>query len=109
MPESWIAPPHVLEVRTLVRLYVASMDQRRTWQQRIQAQLFHQGVPALRGLLTQAGRATLSSAALSPAGRQMVETALAVIDELGERVRPLRAQLQAIGRRHAGARSRTAD
>ena len=108
LPESWIAPPHVLEVRTLVRLYVALMGERRTWQQRIQAQLFHQGVPALRGLLTQAGRATLSDAALSPAGRQMVDTALAMIDELGERVLPLRAQLQAIGRRQAGARSLTA-
>lgn len=108
LPESWIAPPHVLEVRTLVRLYVALMGERRTWQQRIQAQLFHQGVPALRGLLTEEGRATLSSAALSPAGRQMVDTAVAMIDELGERVLPLRAQLQAIGRRQAGARSLTA-
>src|SRR5713226_6726267 len=101
LPESWIAPPHVLEVRTLVRLYVALMNERRTWQQRIQAQLFHQGVPTLRGLLTQEGRATLSSAGLSPAGRQMV-------DALGARVLPLRAQLQAIGRRQAGARSLTA-
>src|SRR5712691_2159439 len=49
LPESWIAPSHVLEVRTLVRLYVGLMDQRRAWQQRIHAQLFHQGVPALTG------------------------------------------------------------
>src|SRR5918992_2900845 len=46
LPESWIPPSHMLEVRSLGRLYVALMDERRAWQQRIHAQLFHQGVPA---------------------------------------------------------------
>ena len=108
LPESWIAPPHVLEVRTLVRLYVALMGERRTWQQRIHAQLFHQGVPALSGLLTTAGRAVLEGVALSPAGRQMVEAALTATDQLTEMVVPLRAQLQAVGRHQAGARALTA-
>ena len=34
-PESWIPPAHVMEVRTLGRLYCALMDERRSWQQRI--------------------------------------------------------------------------
>ncbi|HTX54726.1 MAG TPA: transposase [Candidatus Baltobacteraceae bacterium] len=42
-PESWIPPAHVVEVRTLGRLYCALMEERRAWQQRIHAQLFHQG------------------------------------------------------------------
>ena len=42
-PESWIPPAHVVEVRTLGRLYCTLMDERRAWQQRIHAQLFHQG------------------------------------------------------------------
>jgi transposase len=108
LPESWIPPVHVLEVRTLGRLYVAQMDERRAWQQRIHAQLFHQGVPPLRGLLTGEGRATLAAAALSSAGRQMVDTALATIDALTDQIRPLRAQLQAIGRSQCGARELTA-
>jgi len=108
LPESWIAPTHVLEVRTLVRLYIALMDQRRVWQQRIQAQLFHQGAPALSGLLTEAGRATLANAVLSAAGRQSIETALSAIDRLSELVTPLRGQLQAVGRHQAGARALTA-
>ena len=48
-PESWIPPAHVLEVRTLGRLYCALMDERRAWQQRIHAQLFHQGCPPITG------------------------------------------------------------
>lgn len=108
LPESWIPPTHVLEVRTLGRLYVTLMDERRAWQQRIHAQLFHQGVPPMRGLLTEAGRTKLAAAELSPAGRQMVEAALAAIDSLTELILPVRAQLQSVGRRQPGARALTA-
>jgi hypothetical protein len=44
-PESWIPPAHVLEIRALGRLYCTLMDERRAWQQRIHAQLFHQVLP----------------------------------------------------------------
>lgn len=97
LPESWAPPSHVLEVRTLGRLYVALMDERRAWQQRIHAQLFHQGVPAVKGLLTSDGRVALSKAELSPAGVQMVETAVAAVESLTLQILPLRAQLQTIG------------
>ena len=75
IPESWIAPSHVLETRIRARLYVALMDERRAWRQRIQAQLFHQGVEKRRGLLTVTGRTRLDGAELSAAGRQLVEVA----------------------------------
>jgi transposase len=104
LPESWIPPEHVLEVRTLGRLYVALMDERRAWQQRIHAQLFHQGVPAIHHLLGT-GRPALETAQLSLAGRQMVDTALAAIDSLSTLIEPLRAQLQASGRRQPGSRA----
>jgi hypothetical protein len=35
LPESWIPPEHVLEMRTLVRLRKALTDERREWQQRL--------------------------------------------------------------------------
>jgi transposase len=105
LPESWVPPTHVLEVRTLGRLYCALMDQRRAWQQRIHAQLFHQGVPPVRGLLTEAGRAALAQADLSPAGRQMVDTALTAIDSLTELITPLRRQLIDIARAQPGCRA----
>ena len=84
---------HVVEVRTLGRLYCTLMDERRAWQQRIHAQLFHQGCPPIRALLSVAGRDALARAELSAAGRQYVDTALRRIDELTVEIGPLRAQL----------------
>ncbi len=105
LPESWVPPQLVLEVRTLGRLYCALMDQRRAWQQRIHAQLYHQGAPAVRGLLSEAGRAALAAADLSPAGRQSVDTALSAIDALSAQVDPLRKQLTGFARRQPGCQA----
>jgi hypothetical protein len=61
------------------------------WQQRVQ--LFHQGVPPVRGLLSNEGRAKLADAELSSAGYH-----LAVRDRLGGKrpvVRP-RLRLRAL-------------
>lgn len=105
VPESWIAPSHVLETRIKGRAYVALMNHRRAWQQRVQAQLFHQGVEKRPGLLTAEGRVHLAGAELSPAGRQLIEVALRVIDALGAEADPLRAALAAFSRRQAGCRA----
>ena len=104
-PESWIPPAHVVEIRTLGRLYCALMDERRGWQQRIHAQLFHQGCPPIRALLSAAGREALAGAELSAAGRQYVDTALRRIDELGAEIDPLRTQLVTFTRHQAGCRA----
>jgi transposase len=56
LPESWIPPAQILELRTLVRLRKTLIDQRTAWQQRIHAQLFHQGMPAGLKLRTESGR-----------------------------------------------------
>ncbi|ORA35894.1 IS110 family transposase [Mycobacterium aquaticum] len=92
-PESWIPPVHVLEIRTLGRLYCTLMDERRAWQQRIHAQLFQQGCPPVKALLSVAGREALAQAQLSPVGRQYVDTALGRIDQLSAEIDPLRTQL----------------
>ena len=105
LPESWIPSAHVLEVRSTGRVYVAVMNQRRAWQQRIQAQLFHQGVAKRTGLLTAAGRAHLHDAELSAAGRQMVEVALRIIDALGVEADLLRDELKDFARRQPGCRA----
>ena len=104
-PESWVPPAHVLETRTLGRLYCTLMDERRAWQQRIHAQLFHQGCPPIKALLAVAGREALVGAELSAAGRQYVDTALRRIDELGAEIEPLRAQLVNFARRQRGCRA----
>src|SRR6478752_4481913 len=104
-PESWIPPAHVLEVRTLGRLYCTLMDERRAWQQRIHAQLFHQGCPPIRALLSAAGRDALARVDLSAAGRQYVDTALRRIDELSTEIGPLRTQLINFARRQVGCQA----
>ncbi|MGO9507519.1 MAG: transposase, partial [Mycobacterium sp.] len=104
-PESWIPPAHVVEVRTLARLYCALMDERRAWQQRIHAQLFHQGCPPVTALLSVAGRDALTGAELSGVGRQYVDTALRRVDELGAEIGPLRAQLVNFARHQRGCQA----
>src|SRR3984893_14630174 len=104
-PESWIPPAHVVEIPTLGRLYCALMDQRRAWQQRIHAQLFHQGCPPITALLSQAGRDALACAELSAAGRQYVGTALRRIEELSAEVAPLRTQLVNFARHQRGCQA----
>ena len=104
-PESWIPPAHVVEVRTLSRLYCALMDERRAWQQRIHAQLFHQGCPPITALLSVAGREGLARAELSAVGRQYVNTALRRVDELTTEIDPLRAQLINFARHQRGCQA----
>lgn len=65
-PESWIPPAHVVEIRTLGRLYYTLMDEQRAWQQRIHAQLSdakrspghlsRQGSPELRWAAFEAAK-----------------------------------------------------
>jgi transposase len=53
LPESWIAPAHLLDLRARVRCRHTLLHQRTEWQQRMQAVLFHHGTPHARGLLKQ--------------------------------------------------------
>jgi hypothetical protein len=45
LPESWIPPDHILDLRARVRLRHTLSEQRSEWQQRIQATPYHQGCP----------------------------------------------------------------
>jgi len=45
LPECWIAPAHILDLRARVRLRHTLVDARGEWQQRIGAVLYHHGVP----------------------------------------------------------------
>src|ERR671937_2113602 len=61
VPESWIPPEHILELRSKVRLRRTLIQGRGEWQQRIQAQLYHHGVERRRGLLVGERRAWLEA------------------------------------------------
>jgi transposase len=105
LPECWIPPGHVLEARAVVRLYKDLLDERGAWHQRIAATLFHQGVPVTASMSTAQGRAAVAEMALSPAGRQAVDTGLRQVDRLTGELEPLRRQLDMISRRQSGCRA----
>ena len=68
LPESWVPPDHILDLRARVRLRHTLSEQRSEWQQRIQATLYHHGCPQRRSLLVGDGREWLAAQPL-PAGR----------------------------------------
>src|SRR5918998_1841612 len=51
LPESWIPPEHIQEIRTLMRMRHTMIEERSAHQQRIHAQLFHNGYPQQRNVL----------------------------------------------------------
>jgi transposase len=105
LPESWIPPAQILELRTRVRLRKTLIDERTAWQQRLQAQLFHQGVPAGLRPRTRAGREALASVELSPAGRELVALALRMIDRIERELAPLDRALSLYARHQPGCRA----
>lgn len=105
LPESWIPPTHILELRSKVRLRHTLGEQRGEWQQRIQAQLYHHGAPQRSGLLSAESRAWLEGLELPEAARSQVDVALAMIEAIEAQMRPLEARLRAYARRQAGCRA----
>jgi transposase len=102
LPESWIPPEHIRELRAKVRLRKTLVDQRSAWQHRIQAQLFHHGVPKASRLLVPARRDRLTRLELPDSARTVIRTALALIDHIDEQLAPLEAELRCFARRQPG-------
>jgi transposase len=106
LPESWIPPAWLLDLRTTVRLRKTLVDQRTAWQQRIHAVLFHQGLPRPgQALLAQATRDWLGRIAVPVASRQLVAVALRQIDQLDAELDVLDRWLRDLARRQPGCRA----
>jgi transposase len=105
LPESWIPPEHVLDLRARVRLRHTLVDQRREWQQRMQAVLYHHGVPPRSSLMTAESRAWLAGLALPPVAREQISVALAMIDAHEAQLGPLDRELRNYARRQPGCRA----
>jgi transposase len=84
LPESWIPPEQVLEMRGLLQLFKDLRDEHTGWVQRIHAILFHHGAAAAVGDLLgpQSRRRLDAGIGLSPAAHQAVLAALRIVDAL---------------------------
>ncbi len=89
LPESWIPPDHILDLRARMRLRHTLSHQRGEWQQRIQAVLYHHGCPQRSNLVTSEGRSWLAAQPLPAAAREQITVALGVIDALDRQLGPL--------------------
>lgn len=107
LPESWIAPDHILDLRARVRLRHTLIDERGEWQQRIHAVLYHHGCPHHHGigLLTGMGRQWLQSLELPATAREQVTVALQMIDAVDLQLAPIDKDLRAYARRQPGCKA----
>jgi len=104
LPESWIPPAHILDLRARVRTRHLLSHQRTEWQQRIHAVLYHHGVPQRRDLLTIQKREWLAELTLPAAAREQLTIALSVIDALDLKLVPFDVELRAYAKKQPGCR-----
>jgi len=107
LPESWIPPDYLLDLRSKVRLRHTLVDQRGEWQQRIRAVLYHHGLPhrCELDLLTSEGRGWLDEVEVPDAAREQITVALTMIEALETQIAPLDKQLRSYARRQPGCRA----
>jgi transposase len=105
LPESWIPPEHILDLRARVRSRHTLSHQRCEWQQRIQAVLYHHGCPHRRQLMVGDGREWLHAQPLPETAREQVTIAIAMIDALDRLMAPLDKQLRSYARRQPGCKA----
>ena len=104
LPESWIAPAHLLDLRARVRCRHTLVHRRTEWQQRMQAVLFHHGAPPSRKLLTLANRDRIASLKLPAAAIEQLSIALQMIDAIDLQLGPFDLSLREYARHQPGCR-----
>ena len=105
LPESWIPPGHILDLRARVRCRHAISHQRGEWQQRIHAVLYHHGIRQRHDLMSAENREWLSKQRLPAAAREQIRVAVAMIDALDIQLDPLDKDLRAYARKQNGCKA----
>lgn len=106
LPESWVPPEHIQEIRTLMRLRHSMVEERSAYLQRIHAQLFHNGCARQeKELISAEGRERLGSLDLPVAARKVVEVCLKMIEHINEELSPMEAELRSYARAQTGCRA----
>src|SRR5215218_268889 len=102
LPEAWMAPADIQQLRDQTRLRKALCEDHTRWAQRLHALLVQEGWPCPRGrLLTASGRRWVAALALAPAVRAHIDTMLAVMATLAHEIDLLDCQLRRLARRDA--------
>jgi transposase len=109
LPESWIPPAHILDLRARVRTRHLLSHQKTEWQQRMHAVLYHHGFPQRRNVLSLANREWLAGLALPAVAREQLTVALHVVDALDQWLIPFDRELRAFARSQAGCRALIAE
>src|SRR5450432_308218 len=99
LPESWIAPAHLPDLRARVRCRHTLVEQRTEWQRRMHAVLYHHGCPQTRKLLTLANRDWIARLTLPAAAREQLTIALEMIDAIEIQLGPMDLALRAYARK----------
>ena len=109
LPECWIGPAHILDLRAKVRLRKTLVDQRTEWLQRIHAVLFHHGVAVQPGRLARLdardAHQQLADLDLPAIARQQITVALGVIGHVNSVLHDLDLELERYARRQAGCKA----
>lgn len=109
LPECYIPPSDILELRALLECYQDLRRDHTAWTQRIHAVLFHQGAPAWasHGLSSdQAGEQLRRMAAehLSPVGQTQIDVALLMLEATEAEMSILHARLETHAKHLRGSR-----
>lgn len=99
LPESWIPPEEIQQLRDRTRLRKALSEDRRRWGQRLHAFLLHEGWPCAKSrLLTPEGLRCVASLKLPAHARLQVDSLLAVIAALEAQLDTVDAELRRFAR-----------
>ena len=104
LPESWIPPDHILDLRAQVRLRHTLIEQHTEWQQRIQAVLYHHGCPQRRQLMKGDGRDWLDPGA-ARRGARAAHGLLADDRRSRRAARAAHRELRSYARRQTGCKA----
>src|SRR2546425_1488865 len=99
LPEAWLPPAEIQELRDRTRLRKALVDDRTRWAQRLHALLTQEGWPCSRArLLTRSGRRWASSLLLPASAGAQVALYLRLLETLDVEVAALEAELRRFAR-----------
>ncbi|HEX3831277.1 MAG TPA: IS110 family transposase [Solirubrobacteraceae bacterium] len=105
LPESWIAPAHLLDLRARVRCRHTLVEQRTQWQRRMHAVLYHHGARQSRKLLALHNREWVAGLKLPAAAREQLTIALELIDAIDIQLGRVDVALRAYARKQPGCRT----